>query len=177
MQLPGLCSVCEGCLLKHEGLLLAGDEGALEQTWMFKAHIDLDSFIASRETGCTICVLLWRLLSEEQKDFLPRLTPNEMLTSLLVLKEGFLASIGVSVEKCWSLAVAFWELPDDWPGSEPHLQFLLEPAVGMCYSFLLNQIYWPPANDINRRCCKLFPGPGFGVDIIGSDLAIGHSVD
>jgi len=158
MQLPGLCSVCQGCLLKHEGLLYAVEEDALEQMWMFKAHVDIDSFIASRETGCTICVLLWRLLSEEQRHFLPRLALDEMLTYLTVWKDSALASIGVSVEKSWFLAVEFWELPEEWPGTEPHLQFLLEPAVGMYCSFLTaSALFSPPPLMISIGAAANYP--------------------
>ncbi|KAI3324011.1 HET-domain-containing protein [Xylariaceae sp. AK1471] len=136
MKLPGLCSVCEGCLLQHEGLLQEVDESASEPKWIFKAHMDIESLTASRDARCTICALLWTLLSEEQIIFLSTLNPDEMLTFLMVWKDESLNALGMAIEKTWMVATAFWDLPEEWPGLEPHLQFILEPAADAMLDYL-----------------------------------------
>jgi hypothetical protein len=142
MKLPGLCSVCEGCLLHHEGLLQEADESAPDPTWMFKAHMDIKSLTASRDASCTICALLWTLLSEEQTIFLSTFDPDpsEMLTLLMVWKNDSLSALGKATEECWFVAAAFWDLPNEWPGLKPLLQFILEPAAGI-YSFTLHSTW------------------------------------
>ncbi|KAI8633248.1 HET-domain-containing protein [Xylariaceae sp. FL1651] len=136
MKLPGLCSVCEGCLLQHDGLLQAADEDDREPTWVFKAHMDVDSLTASRDAGCTICTLLWTLLSDEQAIFLLTMDSSEMLTFLLVRKDDTLSALGAADEDCWLVTTTFWEVPDEWPGEKPYINFILEPAADAMLDYL-----------------------------------------
>ncbi|KAI1181095.1 HET-domain-containing protein [Nemania sp. FL0916] len=141
MELPGLCSICHGCLVRHEGLLQGPDEGDPEPEWLFKAHMNTQSLAASHDASCTICALLWASLTEEQIAFLSTIEISEMLTNLLVMKENdTLIALGKSVEECWLIAASFWDLPNEWPGEQPFVMFILEPVAdaALDYSHHIN---------------------------------------
>jgi hypothetical protein len=79
--------------------------------------------------------LFWSLLSEKQTIFLSTFDPGEMLTFLMVYKDETLSALGKAVEECWMAVLGFWELPNEWPGSQPRLAFILEPTAGICSTF------------------------------------------
>jgi hypothetical protein len=56
--------------------------------------------------------------------------PEDMLTGIMIYKDDSVAKT-MLLEESWWVVVFFWDVPEDWIGPKPHIQFLLELEKGI----------------------------------------------